>query len=50
MNEIKHPKIPMIGYAGIVMAILIIVNFITLPWLAQRSIKQVDYGTFIDMT
>ena len=40
----------MIGYAGIVMAILIIVNFITLPWLAQRSIKQVDYGTFIDMT
>ena len=50
MNEIKHPKKPMIGYAGIVMAILIIVNFITLPWLAQRSIKQVDYGTFIDMT
>ncbi|MCR5161885.1 MAG: ATP-dependent zinc metalloprotease FtsH [Lachnospiraceae bacterium] len=50
MNEIKHPKIPMIGYAGIVMAVLIIVNFIALPWLAQRSIKQVDYGTFIDMT
>ena len=50
MNEIKHPKIPMIGYAGIVMAILIVINFIMLPWLAQRSIKQVDYGTFIDMT
>jgi len=50
MNEVKHPKKPLIYYYGIVMIVLMLFNFFALPWLAERQIKEVDYGTFISMT
>ena len=49
MQEVKKPKKPLIFYYGIVLIILLLFNFIAVPWLAQRQIKQVDYGTFMDM-
>ncbi len=50
MNEVKTPKKPLIYYYGVVMIVLMLFNFLALPWLAQRQIKQVDYGTFMEMT
>ena len=49
MQEVQRPKKPLIFYYGIVLLILLLFNFLAMPWLAQRQIKQVDYGTFIDM-
>ena len=50
MNEVKAPKKPLIYYYGIVMLVLMLFNFLAIPWFAQRQILEVDYGTFIDMT
>ncbi len=49
MNEVKKPKKPLISYYVIVLLVLLIFNFITMPWLMQRQVQQVDYGTFIEM-
>ncbi len=50
MNEVKTPKKPLLFYYGIVMLALMLFNFMALPWLAQRQILEVDYGTFMQMT
>ncbi len=50
MNEVKTPKKPLLYYYGIVMLVLMLFNFLAIPWLAQRQIREVDYGTFMDMT
>ena len=31
------------------MVILLAINLFTVPWLAQRQVQQVDYGTFLQM-
>ena len=50
MHEVKTPKRPLIFYYIIVMLILALFNFLAMPWLAERQIKEVDYGTFMSMT
>ena len=50
MKEVKHPKKPLLYYYGIVMLVLILFNLIAMPWIAQRQIQEVDYGTFMTMT
>lgn len=50
MNEIKQPKKPLLYYYGIVLLVLMMFNFLMAPYLAQRQIKEVDYGTFMTMT
>ena len=50
MNEVKSPKKPLIYYCGIVLLILVLFNFLAMPWFAQRQILEVDYGAFMDMT
>ena len=50
MNEIKPPKKPLIYYYGIVMLVLMLFNLFAMPYLMQRQIKEVDYGTFISMS
>ena len=50
MNEVKTPKKPLISYYLIVLICLFLFNALAMPWLAERRIKEVDYGTFIDMT
>lgn len=49
MQEVRKPKKPLIFYYGVVMLILLLFNFLAMPWLAQRQVQQVDYGTFIEM-
>ncbi len=50
MNEIKQPKRPLVFYYLIVLAIMLLINGFILPMLAQQQIKEVDYGTFMEMT
>ena len=49
MQEVQKPKKPLIFYYGIVILILLLFNFFAMPWLVQRQVREVDYGTFIDM-
>ena len=49
MNEVKTPKKPLIYYYGIVLLVLLLFNLLAMPWLSQRQIKEVDYGTFLSM-
>ena len=49
MNEVKTPKKPLIYYYAIMMLILLLFNFLAMPWIAQRQIREVDYGTFMQM-
>ncbi len=50
MNEVKRPKKPLLYYYGIVMLVLSLFNFLLVPWLAERQVKEVDYSTFMAMT
>lgn len=50
MNEVKKPKKPLIFYYGIVLSVILLFNLIAMPYIAQRQIKEVDYGTFMTMT
>ena len=50
MNEVKTPKKPLIYYYGIVLIVLMLINLFVVPHLARMQIKEVDYGTFIQMT
>ncbi|MCI8296597.1 MAG: ATP-dependent zinc metalloprotease FtsH [Lachnospiraceae bacterium] len=50
MNEVKNPKKPLIYYYGVAMMVLMVFNFLAMPWLSQRQIREVDYGTFMEMT
>lgn len=49
MNEVKTPKKPLIYYYAIMLLILLLFNFLAMPWIAQRQIQEVDYGTFMQM-
>lgn len=50
MKEVKQPKKLLIFYYLIVLIIIMVLNFIFVPWFTERSIEEVDYGTFISMT
>ena len=49
MNEVKQPKKPLVYYYGIVMLLMMLFNFLAVPWFMQRQVKEVDYGTFMEM-
>ncbi len=50
MNEVKKPKKPMIYYYIIVVLALLLFNAFVTPWIMERQVEEVDYGTFISMT
>ena len=50
MKEVKTPKKPLAIYYAIVLLVLMILNFVLVPWMNERQIKEVDYGTFMSMT
>ena len=50
MNEVKQPKKPLIFYYLVVMLVLALFNSLAMPWLMERQIQEVDYGTFMSMT
>ena len=50
MNEVKTPKKPLIFYYVMVFLLLMMLNFMAIPWMAERQVREVDYGTFMTMT
>ena len=50
MNEVKKPKKPLIFYYVLVLVVLLLINMLLVPYLAEKQVKEVDYGTFMDMT
>ena len=50
MNEIKTPKKPLIYYYLVAMLVLLLFNFLAMPWMSEHQIKDVDYNTFVSMT
>ena len=49
MKEVKSPKKPLMYYYGIVILVLFLFNLFVSPVLMERQVKEVDYGTFMDM-
>ena len=50
MKEVKTPRKPLAIYYAIVLLTLLLLNLVLLPWMGERQIKEVDYGTFMTMT
>ena len=50
MKEVKTPRKPLAIYYALVLLMLLLLNFVLLPWMEERQIKEVDYGTFMTMT
>ena len=50
MKEVKPSKKPLAIYYAIVLCVLLVLNFVLVPWLTERQVKEVDYGTFMSMT
>lgn len=50
MNEVKTPKKPFLLYYAIVLLIIFLFNALLVPQMVKYSIREVDYGTFMQMT
>ena len=50
MVEDPKSRKPFIYYYIVVLAIMMALNFLVLPFIKEGQIKQVDYGTFMTMT
>ena len=50
MKEVKTPRKPLAIFYALVLLMLLLLNFVLLPWMGERQIKEVDYGTFMTMT
>ncbi len=50
MNEVHSPKKPLIFYYMMAILLVMLFNFIAMPWLSQYQIQEVDYNTFVSMT
>ena len=49
MNEVKSPKKPLLYYYTVALILLLVFNFVAMPWISEHQIKEVDYNTFIEM-
>ncbi|MDO4621835.1 MAG: ATP-dependent zinc metalloprotease FtsH [Eubacteriales bacterium] len=49
MKEIKPNRKPMIFYYVIVLVVLLLLNFILIPTMNNRQIKDTTYGNFLEM-
>ena len=49
MNEIKNnsPKRPVIFYYAIALIVLLALNFLLVPWMSERSVKETGYNEFL---
>lgn len=49
LNQLKEnkPKRSLMFYYGIVLVVLLLLNFVLVPWLSEKSIKETTYNEFI---
>ena len=51
MHEVqKQPKKPLYYYYGVALLILMCFNLLAMPYMAEKQVKNIDYGTFMTMT
>ena len=50
MKEVKSPKKPLLYYYVIVLLVLFLFNMFVTPMIMKNRVKEVDYGTFMNMT
>ena len=50
MQEVMKPRKPLIYYYVIVLIVLLVFNFLLMPWAAERQVREVSYDTFMQMT
>ena len=50
MKEVKTPNKPLAIYYAIVLLVLMLLNFVLVPWMSERQVKEVEYGTFMSKT
>lgn len=50
MNEVKKPKKSLAFYYLLALTVIILFNSIVMPWIAEKRVTEVDYGTFMTMT
>ena len=50
MHEVQKPKKPLYYYYGVAMLILMCFNLLAMPYMAEKQVKNIDYGTFMTMT
>lgn len=50
MKEVKEKKKPILFYYIVALAVIFMFNAIAQPYYDSKSVKQVDYGTFMNMT
>lgn len=50
MNEIKNksPKRPVVFYYGIALLVLLVLNFLLVPWMSERSVQETGYNEFLN--
>ncbi len=49
MQEVKPPRKPLVYYYVIALLVLLLFQFLAMPWLVEGQIQQVDYNTFNSM-
>ena len=49
MKEVKSPKKPLVYYYVVILIVILLLNSFIFPALFNQSVKEVDYGTFLDM-
>ena len=49
MKEVKSPKKPLLYYYVVILIVILLLNSFIFPALFNQSVKEVDYGTFLDM-
>lgn len=50
LNQIKDnkPQRPVMFYYLIALAVLLVLNFVLVPWMTERSVKETTYNEFLD--
>ena len=50
MKQVQKPKKPLYYYYGVALLILMCFNLLAMPYMAEKQVKNIDYGTFMTMT
>ncbi|HIR16650.1 MAG TPA: ATP-dependent metallopeptidase FtsH/Yme1/Tma family protein, partial [Candidatus Caccocola faecigallinarum] len=50
LHEVQKPKKPLYYYYGVALLILMCFNLLAMPYMAEKQVKNIDYGTFMTMT
>ena len=50
MNEVNRPKKPLALFYFIAAAVILLINLIVMPMIAEKEVETVDYGKFMSMT